>query len=113
MVAPELVVYEVANTIWKHEHILRDLEDGESYLSLFYGLLNSGRITTLSPSADLMRESYAIAGRNRIPIYDAVFISLALKLGVDLRTYDRVQKRALNAESELKHSQGRLRRQTD
>jgi predicted nucleic acid-binding protein len=98
IVAPELVVYEVTNAIWKHENLLKDLENGKPYLSIFYGLIEAGRITILSPNVSLMQESYSIAKRNRITVYDAVFVSLAIKLGLVLKTYDKVQIRALKSE---------------
>ena len=98
IVTPELVVYEVTNAIWKHENLLKDLENGKTYLSIFYGLIEAGRITILSPNERLMQESYSIAKRNGITVYDAVFVSLAIKLGLTLRSYDKVQSRALKSE---------------
>ena len=99
IVAPELVVYEVTNAIWKHEHLLKDLKNGKPYVSVFYGLIEAGKITILSPNESIMQESYSIAKRNKITVYDAVFVSLALKLDLVLRSYDRVQIRALKSEN--------------
>lgn len=45
IVAPELVLYEVANSLWKHEQLLKDLENGKPYLSILYGLIAAGKIT--------------------------------------------------------------------
>ena len=97
--APELVVYEVTNAIWKHEHLLKDLENGKPYVSIFYGLIEAGKIKILTPNEELMQESYSIAKRQEITIYDAVFVSLAIKLGLPLKSYDRVQIRALKSEN--------------
>ncbi len=97
--APELVVYEVANAIWKHEHLLKDVENGKQYLSIFYGLIEAGKIKILTPNEELMQESYSIAKRQEIAVYDAVFVSLANKLGLTLKSYDRVQIRALKSEN--------------
>ena len=99
IVAPELVLYEVTNSVWKHEHLLKDLEDGKPYLSIFYGLINSGKIVIISPSEALMQESYSIAKRNDMTIYDAVFVSMAIKLDLALKTFDKVQIRALASET--------------
>ena len=104
IVTPELVVYEVTNAIWKHENLLKDLENGETYLSIFYGLIEAGTITILSPNERLMQESYSVAKRNGITVYDAVFVSLAIKLGLALRTYDRVQIRAFKSENKHESS---------
>lgn len=100
IVSPELVLYEVANSIWKHEHLLKDLENGKPYLSIFYGLIAAGKLTVLSPNESLMQESYSIAKRNDITIYDAIFVSLATKLGLTLKTFDKIQSRALEFEKE-------------
>jgi predicted nucleic acid-binding protein len=100
-VAPELVIYEVANAIWKHEHLLKDLENGKPYLSIFFGLIDAGQITVLSPSEELIQESYAIAQRNKITLNDAVFIALATKLKLTLRSYDRAQIRAFKTENKV------------
>ena len=97
--APELAIYEVTNAIWKHEHLLKDIENGKPYLSIFYGLVDSGKIKILTPNEELMQESYLIAKRQRITVYDAVFVSLATKLGLTLKSYDKVQIRALKSEN--------------
>ena len=97
--APELAVYEVTNAIWKHEHLLKDIENGKPYLSIFYGLVEAGKIKILTPNEELMQESYLIAKRQRITVYDAVFVSLATKLGLTLKSFDIVQIQALKSES--------------
>jgi len=98
-VAPELVAYEVTNAIWKHEHLLKDVENGKQYVSIFYGLMEAGKIKILTPNEELMQESYSIAKRQGITVYDAVFVSLAIKLGLTLKSYDSVQIRALKSEN--------------
>ena len=97
--APELVEYEVTNAIWKHEHLLKDLKNGKPYISIFYGLMEAGIIKILSPNENIMQQSYSIAKRNKIAVYDAVFVSLAIKLDLALRSYDGVQILALKSEN--------------
>lgn len=97
--APELVAYEVTNAIWKHEHLLKDIENGKPYVSIFYGLVEAGKIKILTPNEALMQKSYLIAKRQAITIYDAVFVSLAIKLGLSLKSYDKVQIQALQSEN--------------
>jgi predicted nucleic acid-binding protein len=92
-------VYEVTNAIWKHEHLLKDLENGKPYLTVFFGLIEAGRITLRSPNEKLIQESYLVAQRNGITIYDAIFISLAIKLRLTLKSFDRVQTQALKSET--------------
>jgi predicted nucleic acid-binding protein len=98
-VAPELVAYEVTNAIWKHEHLLKDIDNGKQFLTIFYGLMEAGKIKILTPNEELMQESYSIAKRQGITLYDAVFVSLAIKLGLTLKSYDKVQIRALKSEN--------------
>ena len=38
--------------------------------------------------------AYSIARRNGITIYDAIFICLAIDLGMNLKTFDKIQARA-------------------
>ncbi len=97
--APELVAYEVTNAIWKHEHLLKDLENGKPYISIFYGLVEAGKIKILTPNEEVMQKSYLIAKRQGITIYDAVFVSLAIELALPLKSYDKVQIRALESEN--------------
>jgi predicted nucleic acid-binding protein len=97
-------MYEVANSIWKHENILKDLENGKPYLSILYGLIEAGKIIVLSPNESLMQESYLTAKRNGITIYDAIFVSLAIKLGLTLQSFDNVQTRAFKSENNKRSS---------
>ena len=91
-------MYEVTNAIWKHEHLLKDLENGKPYIAIFLGLIEAGRITLLSPNEKLVQESYLLAQKNRTTVYDAVFISLAIKIGLELKSFDRVQIRVFESE---------------
>jgi predicted nucleic acid-binding protein len=95
IVAPEIILYEVANSVWKHEHLLKDLENGKLYISIFYGLVKAGKITVLSPNESLMQDAYVTAKKNGITIYDAVFVCMAVKLGLPLKTFDKAQAQAL------------------
>ncbi len=100
IVAPDMVVYEVANAVWKQEHLMKDLEDGKQYIAIFHGLIESGKITVLPPNESLMQNSYLVAKQNSITVYDAVFVALALQLGLSLKTLDKTQTRAFKAESD-------------
>ena len=88
--------------LFRSENLLKDLENGKTYLSIFYGLIEAGTITILSPNERLMQESYSIAKRNGITVYDAVFISLAMEVGLALKSYDRAQIRTLESENDHK-----------
>ncbi len=100
IIAPELIIYEVTNALWKREYIIKDLQNGKLHLSLLYDLISAGKITVIFPNEELMQDSYSIAKRNDITIYDAIFICLALKLGLILRTFDKIQNRVMESERE-------------
>jgi len=91
LITLDLAVYETINSIWKHQYLLKDLDDGLAYVSIFYGLMESGRIRTVNPGKELMGKAYSLAARSRCPIYDAIFAVLALELGLGLATFDRRQ----------------------
>ena len=102
IVAPDMVVYEVANAIWKQEHLLKNLENGEEYIAIFHGLLESGKIAVLPPNEDLIQYSYLLAKQNSITVYDAVFVALAVQLELSLKTLDKAQTRVFKLENNKK-----------
>ena len=105
IVAPDIVVYEVANAIWKQEHLMNILKEGEQYIAIFLGLIKSGNITILSPNEPLIQDSYAIAKRNNITVYDAVFIALAIKLDSKLGSLDKIQTQIYKKEKNAKSTE--------
>jgi predicted nucleic acid-binding protein len=102
IISPDFMVYEFANAIWKHEHLLKDLADGKPYLSVLWGLIDAGKITLVSPNERLTLLSYSMAKRNGITLYDAVFICLAIDLGMTLKTFDKVQAQVFESENKKK-----------
>ncbi|MGH9920061.1 MAG: PIN domain-containing protein, partial [Nitrososphaerales archaeon] len=91
LVTLDLAVYEVANSIWKHQLLLKDLNDGLPYLSILHGLIESGRIRIIHPSEELIEKAYSLAAKKRRSIYDAIFAVLALELTLELATFDKRQ----------------------
>ena len=105
IIAPDFMVYEVANALWRHEHLLKDLADGKPHISALWGLIDAGKIKLISPNERLSLMSYSIARRNGITVYDAIFICLAIDLDVALKTFDKIQARALESESKERRVQ--------
>lgn len=97
IVTPQLAVYEIANAIWKQEHLLKKIADGKIYLGYFYGLIDSGKIAVVYPNKNLIYESYVMARANDFSLYDSIFICLALKLGLNLKTLDKRQAEIFDA----------------
>lgn len=96
----DLAVHEVANSIWKHQNILKDISDGLPYLTIFFGLIEAGTIRVVSPSGGLMRRAYMLSAKYGLPTYDTVFVSLALEAGLVLKTFDEHQRRIMRLETE-------------
>jgi predicted nucleic acid-binding protein len=96
-------VYEVANSIWRHEFLLKDIESGFDYLSILQGLMESGKIQLLYVTKEVLQTAYSIAAENRRPIYDTVFVALALELGSKLSTYDNRQAELLKKSARNKN----------
>jgi predicted nucleic acid-binding protein len=95
IVAPDLALYEVVNTLWKHECKLRDIPHAGPYLESFIELLASRTIQLLHPDGSLIKKAYNLASEEGIPFYDAIFIALAIDIRLELKTYDETQRRII------------------
>ena len=91
LITVDLAVYEVVNAIWKHQFLLKDLDHGQTYISLLYGLVKSGRVRVVRPTPELMQRAYSMAVESRCSVYDTIFIALALELALELATFDKRQ----------------------
>lgn len=97
-IAPDLVLYEVVNTVWKHKVLIRDLEDASAHIELFIELTSNQRVQLVRPDSKLIDKALALSVKHRIPIYDSVFVALAVQLGVELKTYDARQSSIFSQE---------------
>jgi predicted nucleic acid-binding protein len=93
IISPDLALYEVTNTIWKHQVLLKDLQNGRKFLDLFYELVEMNIIQLVRPDRTILAQAYKIAASNRCSIYDAIFVALAQGLGLTLETFDELQKK--------------------
>lgn len=94
----DLALYEAVNALWKHQFLIKDIDDGVPYVSILYGLVDSGRIQVIRPGEELMKQGYSLAARRHRPIYDAIFIALALELASELATFDKRQTELMQEE---------------
>lgn len=99
LITVDLALYEAVNAVWKHQFLLKDLDDGLPYVSILYGLVESGRIRVVRPGEELMKRGYSLATKSRRSIYDSIFIALALELASDLGTFDKRQAELLQKET--------------
>jgi len=97
-IAPDLALYEIVNTLWKHEILIRDIEDAHDRIALFADLISSQTVQLLRPDRKLLDTAYALSVKNRTSPYDTIFVALALQLGLDLRTFDDKQAAIISAE---------------
>jgi len=93
-------VYEVANSIWKHQFILKDIEEGTSFLSIFYELMESGAISIIRYTKRMLIQTYALAEKHKIAVYDATFLHLALETGLEFKSLDARLLRIFNSEAD-------------
>jgi predicted nucleic acid-binding protein len=93
IISPDLALYEVTNTIWKHQVLLKDLQNGKKFLDLFYELVEMNTIQLVRPDRTILAQAYKIAASNRCSVYDAIFVALAQGLGLTLGTFDELQKK--------------------
>ncbi|MBI3859150.1 MAG: type II toxin-antitoxin system VapC family toxin [Thaumarchaeota archaeon] len=102
----DLATYEVANAIWAHQERLKDIRDGLPFLKTFYDLMKSSMVTALSPSFELMQRAYDLSVAHGVSVYDAVFIVLALRTGLELGSFDRQQLDLMERVSNAHHRKG-------
>ena len=95
----DFAVYEVVNSIWKHQFVLKDLDDGKPFVSILYGLIESGRVRPIGLDQKLMDRAYAVAGKNNVSVYDSCFVVLAMESGLELMTFDARQSTIMKRES--------------
>ena len=104
LVVPDLALYETVNVIWKHETLLRDIGDGTRYLDSLEALIETRVVTLVKPDGRLVRDAYSLSIRHGVPLYDTVYVALALRLEVDLRTFDEEQMRIYVQEKQQRGS---------
>jgi len=103
-VTPDLAVYEVANALWKHETLIRDVKNSSPYLAILVELIENRNVELIRPDRKLLDETYALSPKHKMPIYDAVFVALALELDLELKTFDQIQAKAYSRETKTASS---------
>ena len=86
----DLIVKEVANSIWKAFH--RGLISKDNADKKFLALISLININVkLYEQSRIIQEAYTIAMKHNITIYDSIYIALAKKLKAKLVTLDKRQ----------------------
>jgi predicted nucleic acid-binding protein len=94
----DLAVYEVVNSIWKHEFLLKDIKNGVEYLSVLYDLIEARKIQLFHINKEASETAYSLSVKSKRPLYDTAFIALALELHLDLVTFDTKQAELFHRE---------------
>jgi predicted nucleic acid-binding protein len=84
LIAPDLVLLEVANALWKN--VRRGLVTAERSQSRLADL--PGFFNRLLPSAELVAESLGLALTIDMPIYDCAYVIASRRTGAKLVTAD-------------------------
>ena len=100
LVSPDLALYEVVNALWKHETLIRDLRDSQQRIELLLDLVSNERVQLVRPDKKLLNATHSLSLKHRLPIYDSIFIALALQLKMELATFDRKQSTILTREKQ-------------
>jgi predicted nucleic acid-binding protein len=93
IVTPDIALYEVMNAIWKHAAVLRDIKDGTPYIERMFELTSSRVLEFLRPSETMVTAAYKLSLEKKCTFYDAIFVTVALTLGIELKTFDEAQRR--------------------
>ncbi|BDC18781.1 type II toxin-antitoxin system VapC family toxin [Acidianus sp. HS-5] len=99
VVTLDLTIKEVANALWKK--VLRGEMSEDVSVKILSDLVNGEAIKIVSQEEYLI-DAFRIAVKEKITVYDALFISLAKTKGIELVTSDKKQyevalKEGLNA----------------
>jgi len=98
LITPDLTLYETVNIIWKHETLTGDLKDSSHRIDLLQELVSATVIELVRPDERLLKDTYALSTKHKVPVYDTVFVALALELGVELKTFDSRQASIMSKE---------------
>jgi predicted nucleic acid-binding protein len=89
VLAPDLIISEVVNTIWKyHQFESLSLNMCDQALEFAVGLLD-----VIVPCQELYREAFLLARSARQPAYDMFYLALARREDAGFLTTDRALRR--------------------
>jgi predicted nucleic acid-binding protein len=98
IIAPDLALYEIINTLWKHEVLIGDLGDSPARIHILLELVSTEIIQLVRPDEKLIDDAYRLSVKHKAPFYDTIFVALALQLGLELKTFDERQVGILSEE---------------
>ena len=84
LLAPEFLLAEVGNVIWKKERF-QGLDPAEAYQAI---QIVSALPFTLIPTAELLDEAYGLAIAHQRTVYDCLYLALSLREQCPFKTAD-------------------------
>ncbi|MEE8424045.1 MAG: type II toxin-antitoxin system VapC family toxin [Thermodesulfobacteriota bacterium] len=102
LIASDLILYEVGNTIWKH--IRKKKTDGQEYIRQLFFL----NIDYLPPNQDTACQTIALAQEQDITYYDAVHVMPAKNNETPLVTEDKELLEKVDSAINIKEALGLL-----
>jgi predicted nucleic acid-binding protein len=60
-VSPDLALYEVMNTLWKHESLIKDVKNSWARFGLFLELIAADAVRLVRPDKKLLEEAYSLS----------------------------------------------------
>src|SRR5437016_4475948 len=94
LIAPDLIVSEVGNLLWKRSTLLGEISRTQASQS-YANFLALGLV--LEPSSAFAAEALRLAAEEHHPIYDMLYIALAERNGCEFVTADEKLVRKLGA----------------
>jgi predicted nucleic acid-binding protein len=98
MVAPDLAIHEVTNALYVQQFLLNSIKNGLAYVDKFYEAVDAKALEVVTTSKALVGEAFEIASRNGGTTYDCLFVALALRMNLELKTIDKGQARIFESE---------------
>jgi predicted nucleic acid-binding protein len=86
LVAPDHILIEAANAIWKHVSLIKDVSENEGSRALAL-LRHSG--VFFYPATDYFTAAFHFAVAHRHPIYDCIYLVLAEDLNCGIISADQ------------------------
>jgi predicted nucleic acid-binding protein len=88
----DIALAEILNTLWKHHILIGDIDDDKLYES-YNDAMNLWRYIEVIRTDEVAELAIDIATKNKLSIYDSLYIGSAIKYNAGLATFDRVMRR--------------------
>ena len=88
LLAPDIIFSETMNGLWKHNVLLKDINDkkleiARESLVLVYADLE------ISKATELAEKAIKIGMKHKITFYDSLYVALSISAGAQLFTFDK------------------------